>query len=238
MNYLQLGQFLHREGRYAGTAPTTMQNQTGQALDIAEWIKLAWMDIQREFDGKWNWQQRKFTLATVAAQSAYPYTDAIDLLDTTAISRFHEWKLQDRRNPAKIYLTSAGVATERWVIWTPWESFEQVYGISSQNDSMPVYITVDPQDNIVLGPTPNDVYTIRGEYWRAPQELSADDDIPECKSHFHEAIGYRALAKYGYAGVAQEHIQRANVEGLPILNALRMNQGATRRRFGLASPMA
>lgn len=238
MNYLQLGQELHREARYAGIAPVTLQGQTGQNGDIAYWVKRAWNDIQLMNDGHWKWLWRKFTFNTVAATDSYAYTDANDVALSAVIDRFNSWNITNWRNPPKIYLTANGVGGEQWLTYVPWAEFQQIYKIGTQNDGMPVHIAIDPQDNIVLGPIPDDIYTVSGDYWRGPQVLSADADIPECPTQYHEAITYRALVKYGYANVAQEAIMRANAEGLPILNALTMNQGATRKRFRLAPPMA
>lgn len=247
MNYLELGQELHREGRFSGAAPITMQGQTGQTGDIAAWVKNSWQDIQLEFDGRWKWLWREFQLKTIAPVRSYAHTldgsgggtGFKDIGDNTALdTRFSAWMLNDKRKPPKIYLESAGTATEQWLIWTRWEDFEQVYGIGTQNPAMPVHITINPQDHIVLGPAPNDVYIITGDYWRTPQEISLDTDVPDCPKHYHRAISYYALAKYGYANVAQEHVLRAGVEGLPILSSLRHNQGADRKRWRNARPMA
>lgn len=238
MDYLSLGQNLHREARYAGVAPVTMQGLSGQALDVAEWIKDAWLDIQRMHDGHWRWLWGEFTLSTVASTGSYAYGSCTDVDSGSAITRFHEWMLNDRYDAPKVYLTSQGVATERWLIWTEWEAFKQVYRIGTQNDAPPVHIAVDPAGRIVLGPTPNDIYTVTGNYWKSPQELSADDDVPECPEHFHKSIVYEALAKYGYANVAQEAVMRANVEGTRLLSALMLNQSMARRRFRKAPPLA
>ena len=145
MNYLELGEAFHREARYAGVAPTTLQNQTGQALDIASWIAQAWSDIQMMLDGRWRWLWHEFTVNTVASDDSYAYGDCTDVQDAAAITRFHAWHLNDIYNPPKIYLTSSGAATEQWLIWTPWEAFKQVYKIGTQNDAMPVHITIDPR---------------------------------------------------------------------------------------------
>lgn len=236
--YLQLGQDLHREARYAGLAPTTLQNQLGQSADIAAWIKDAWSDIQRDYDGRWKFLWRKFTFNTVASTDTYAYGAVTDVDAAGAITRFHAWEIAGRREIPKIYLTSAGVSTERFLIFIDWDAFEQIYNIGTQNAAMPVHISIDPQDRLVLGPTPNDIYTVTGDFWRSPQELSADSDEPECPAHFHKAIVYQAMAKYGYSNVAQEAIMRANSEGGRLMAALRKNQGATRKRFGKAPPMA
>lgn len=238
MNYLQLGQDLHREGRYAGVAPTTLQSGSGQTLDIASWIADAWNDIQRMYDGRWLWLWRTATLNTVASTSEYDYTLFTDTTESAAIDRFNAWEIMDRYNPPKMYITADGVSTERYLSYLPWENFKALFMLGTQNPGMPGYITIDPADNIVLGPTPNDVYTVTVDYWRGPQTLSADADIPECPAQFHKAIVYEALAKYGYASVAQELIMRANVEGTKVLNALTKNKSASRRRFRLSKAMA
>jgi hypothetical protein len=45
----------------------------------------------------------------------------------------------------------------------------------------------------MLGPTPDDAYVITGEYYKTIQKLTADGDIPELPSDYHEIIMWKAL---------------------------------------------
>jgi hypothetical protein len=76
--------------------------------------------------------------------------------------------------------------------------------------SRPVCFSVDPQKNLLLGMTPNAAFDVPYEFYRTPQVLSADADVPLMPTRFHELIAYRALRAYGIFMSAPEVIGRAD----------------------------
>lgn len=205
--YLSLCQDLARECDL-GSTPGAVTGNVGELANVVRWIADAYMDIQNRHGGRWRWLRHEFTLSTTASDDTYTYGDCTDVTSASAITRFKAWRLNDRFDPPKIYLTSAGAGTQTWMIWTPWESFKTIYKIGTQNDGYPVHITVDPQDQIVIGPSPNDAYTIQGDFYRSPQVLAADADEPEMPSHFHNLIWRYALENYGFQQLANEVLAR------------------------------
>lgn len=235
MTFLDLVQQLADETDAASQPETTEGSLGKEARDLVRWTKQAWRDIQMRHGGRWRWLQRKWTLETVASTSVYEYGDATDDDAATAIVRFGSWFLNDEDAPPKIYLDSAGAAAQRWLIYVPWEYFQQIYQIGTQNEGAPIHITVDPQDRIVLGPTPDDVYVIQGDFFRSAQVLALDDDEPEIAEDFHDIIVYHALEKYGYQQVSQEALARAAKEGRRMLRQLEARQLPP---FRTAGPLA
>ncbi len=237
MTFLQLVQALAREVGTSGTGPTAVANQTGLYLDYVNWIAQAWQDIQMEHDGHWSFLRHTFTLPTVNGTDTYAYTACTDITvsPSATISRFNDWRLNDRYDPPKL---TPATGSERWMVWTPWEAFKQVFKIGTQNPAPPVYVTVNPQRQIVFGPTPDGIHTFEGDYWVGPQVLADDADEPECPPQFHMAVVYRAMIKYAYRSVAQELLARAETEYEAIMAALEFNQLSGRRTFRKAAPMA
>lgn len=218
-----------------GDYPTAVSGQTGDLLDVVHWAIDAWEDIQNMHDAQWRWLRRKFTLDTVASDGEYAYGDCDDVRASASIDRFKTWRLNDPRLPPTIYLKSSGVGSQGWMIWTTWERFSQIYGISTQNDGFPRYISVDPQDNIVIGAKPNAVYVITGEYQRGPQifDITGDGtDVPELPVAFHRLISYFAIERYGYKEAAPEVIATAKEFGGPMLRDLEINQLPKFRKRG------
>lgn len=233
--FLELCQQTAREVGIAGSGPLTTVNQEGELADVVRWVRDSWTEIQNRNGGHWRFLRHGFTLTTAAGDDTYAYSDAIDTTTGLAIDRFSEWRFADRTFPPTIYLQASGTGTQNWLIFAQWEPFSQIYRISTQVDSYPAHITINPQDDIVFGPQPNDIYVTTGEYWRSAQQLTADSDIPEMPVQFHKLIVWYAIENYGYYESAQEVISRAQKKSRSYMRQLERNQF---ERFGKARALA
>lgn len=225
MTYLSLCQDTRRECRVAGTSttPSTVVGQTGRLGDIVAWVAQAYTEIQEAKD--WNWLRSTFTVNTVANDDTYAYGDCTDSRLSAVITRFSKWWLRngDESN-ITLYLTSAGVGGENYLTPIDWIDFRERYKRGTQTTGQPIHVAIDPQGNLVLGPKPDAIYTINGEYQMSPQTLTADADVPEMPTRFHSLIMYRAMEKYGAANGAPEVFNRGGYEGGKKVRALERNQ--------------
>ena len=193
-SFLELAQAVARDSGTVSdlTAPPTVTGQTGRLLRIVNWTAEGYRDIQRRRDD-WRWLRREFSGQTIAAVPRYA-------LNTTS-ERFKHWVFHsdDGENTFSIYLTADGQAGEGWLTYVPWDQFRRtrLFGSAAAHTGKPGYITVDPLNRLVVYPIPDDIYTIRGEYYQAPQILTADDDVPEMPEAHHEAIKWQALILLG-----------------------------------------
>ena len=238
--YLKICQDVARECGVAGGAdtspkPATVTGQTGELNRIVNWVSDAYVEIQGSHN--WRWLRKKFTLNTVAGTDTYAFGACTDVDDAALITRFKMWRLDDLRNPPKIYLTTAGVGGQVLLTWAPWDNFEYLYktGSLQTQTSQPIHITVNPKDEIQLGITPNDIYTLIGDYHKSAQVLAVDGDIPEVPTVYHELIKYQAMEFYGLFESAPEIIARAQKGIRRITNQLNRNQS---QPFRIAGPMA
>ncbi len=237
MNLLALVQSLHQEAKLAGSEPDAVTAQTGRDADLVRWAIEAYNDIQRAKDGKWKWLRSAFTVDTAAADGSYAYGDVTDVGASAAITRFRSW-FMDSREPPLIYLTADGKATEREIFIDTWTHFRYLYVRGTHTAAVPAVIAVDVDDNLRLGPTPDDIYTVSGDYWKSNQALAADADVPEMPSDYHMMIVWRAITKYAYNTVSHEVLARAKSEGGPMWDALVENQGYARFSITTADPLA
>lgn len=228
--YLQLCKDLRQETVDSGTGPSTVLGQVGELARYCKWIADAWTELQTERDD-FRWMRKSFTVNTVAADGEYAYTDCTDTVSLAAISRFSRWY----KKCFKCYLSSTGVGGEYPLVWMDWERFRRLYRYGTQNNGQPAHVSVDPTDKFCLGPKPDAVYVVSGDYQIGPQILSADGDIPEMPTKFHNLIMYEAMAKYGGHRVAVEAMVRANAEGGRLRNALELEQLPA---FGYGGPLA
>ena len=90
--------------------------------------------------------------------------------------------------------------------------------------SRPVSWAVAPDHSLVLGPVPNDVYTVVGEYFKEPTMMSADTDTSAIPSRYQMVIVYRAMMKYAPYEAAGEIYQAGKDEYRKMLDALEINQ--------------
>jgi hypothetical protein len=232
--YLELSQFCRQECSIPGIGPSGVAGQIGVLGKIVKWVKDGYVDIQNRHDD-WRWMRVGFTVDTTISDSTYAFGDCIDVETGVAIARFKRWWANDLYYPFKCYLTSGGVGGEYRLNYLPWNDFRQLYNIGTQTDGQPSHISIDNQDRFVLGPAPNAVYTVTGDFQRGVQVLAADEDVPDMPASFHDLIVYYGMEKYGADSIAIEVYQRAKTEGKRMLRALERNQLP---EFVMAEPMA
>ena len=220
MNYLQL---VNRAGLECGVASaqvTTLVGQTSmESLRFAGWVQDAWNDIQIE-QQQWRFMTQTFSFNTTAGQQSYAPTVAQPT--GCGLANFANWKYKSSR----CYLTSTGYSDEQIQNYMDWDQFRNLYeyGNMRTTQQRPVIWAADPQKNYTLGPVPDNIYTIDGEYFMAPQVLSADTDTPYMPSQFHMAIVYGAMQSYAAYEAAPEVMQRGMAGWQKVMGKLRFDQ--------------
>lgn len=195
MNFLALCQRTREKCGISGVGPSTVLNQTGEMLRVVNWVNEAWVDIQNA-QPSWDWMRSEFSLPTVANKQAYaPVTDAtiLDTVTGTPITAFNSWRPETLR----VYDPALGLANEQFMLPWDYDRFRNFYGYAVQPPGRPVCFSIRPRDKaLLLGNTPDGVYTVRGEYQRDAQPMAADTDVPSLPSEYHMAIVYGAMMKY------------------------------------------
>ena len=236
--FLQLVNTFAAEAGVSGNASSvsTVLSQTGESANLVRWIKQAHNEIQAAHDN-WRWMRSRFTVNTVAGTDSYAYGSCTDSRLSAVITRFERWlPLDDQGNlNIKRYLTSGGVAGEGWMTYLPWDYFQAIYRLGTQNNGPIINITIDPQNNLVTGPKPDDIYTITGEYQMTRKDFAADADTPEMPEQYTDLIWLKAMEKYGRFHAAPEVLSRWNSEGIRMLRELERNQLPN---IVMAGPMA
>ncbi len=191
MNFLSLAQKVVEKGGIAGTGPTTVIDQTGELKRVVGWVNEAWNDIQLARPD-WRWMRGSVSFSTVANQSTYTPAQC-------GVTDLECWLVDTRQNTFRSYVTSAGVGSENFLTYQPYDVWRDTfqYGAIRDTRSRPMVITVTPNQSLALGETPDSAdYTIVGDYQKMPSELALDADIPGLPTPFHMLIVYRALVLY------------------------------------------
>lgn len=196
------------------SAISAVTGQTEELERIVNYVREAWTEVQNMHQNSglyWRWMRIGFTLTTVSGTGEYAFGSSAIVDDETAtqIARFRKWLINDDCDPPKIYLQSAGVGGEGYLSYLHWDDFKSIYRLGTQNNSFPHHISVNPLNEIALGPIPDDVYIVTGDFLRGAQVLAADGDTPDMPSDYHDLIVYKALLKYGLYESAPEVIAAA-----------------------------
>ncbi len=217
MNFLALCQRTRIECGISGSGPTAVTSQSGENLRVVNWTNSAWEDIQNHRPN-WKFMRFGFTVNTVLNQDSYAYTACTDTTLSSAIVNFSSWLIET----FKIYKTS--VADESYLYPESYEYWRNYYRIGTQTASRPLHSTITPDDKIGIGPKPNGVYVLSGDYYRRATTMAANTDTPSLPSEFHMAIVWKAVMYYAQYEEAGALYATAEREYKRILRRLEMNQ--------------
>lgn len=219
MNFLSICQRLKREARISGASntPATVVAQTGEMLNIVEWVQAAYQDVQNE-ESTWDFLRFPFSFQTIAATSTYTPTAA-------GLSELLSWRV-DTEDSMSCYLTSTGVSNQQIINPISWLDMNQYryFGSNSTQTGRPVEYAIKPDSSIVFWPIPSDAYTVVGEYYKQPQTMTLDADIPIFPVAYHMILVWLALRYTGAYQSAPEKYAHGNNEYKRLMGKLRQNQ--------------
>ena len=198
--FLTLCKRARQEMGIPGSGPSTVTAQTGELKRVVDWVSTAYTDICSAHDN-WRFLRSRFTVNTVAGTQAYLPTDCTDTVLSAAITAatFNKW-VTERFDTFRQYLTASGSGTQQNLWFRDYGSFRFIWQLQSVTNGQPVEYTIRPNDDaILLGPTPSDIYTITGEYYRVAPALTQDAEAPLFQERHQLAIVWRAVRSYaGY----------------------------------------
>ena len=172
---------------------------------VVDFVRAAWIEIQQS-QKHWRFMRKDFVFQTVVAKHSYAWNELLaPNSNNRAINRFDHWIhkvrwfIEDPNRAAYGFVASVftegrdeytlgdlcPIAYELW-----WERYFRL----SQANNRPYEYAIGPDDKILFGPTPDKVYSIRGQYKPAAQRLQENTDKPEgLPDQFHEMIVWKAV---------------------------------------------
>lgn len=183
MNRLALVQELCRLSGITDTGgPTTTINQTGDYRKAVAYIDIAHREIQLKFFD-WNFLWGTSAVATSAGVAVYQGQSDLHIWDEAA---FYYDGRELRVCPYQDYVPD-----------------------TSRENGPPEYVVIRPDNQLLIVPTPDDVYTITYDYFKKPRVLTENTTEPLIPEDYRMAIVGRALMMYGNYETAEE----AKVQG-------------------------
>lgn len=208
--FLQLCSRLRQEAGISGSGPSSVTGQTGEMKRVVDWVSAAYEAIQSAH-ANWEFLRNDFTFPTIANTVAY-------LPSSVSLPEHADWI----ETGMTIYETS--VADEQRIDFVPWDEFRANYQFGTVLTGRPTIASVKPDRSIALYPTPDDAYTVRGEYYKRAQTMTANGDEPLFPARFHLAIVWRALMLYGAQESAAELYAHGKTEYDKVMRSLEANQ--------------
>jgi len=214
MNFLELVDDLRIQCGASGRAPATLQGALPTETDrFRRWVNSAWNDIQiSHTDWRFLFIESSHTMAVnsrVLNQTEY------------AAGNVAEWMVDTFRiaDPAKPRMDSQPLP------FVPYYEWRDNEGRDTTITGKPSTFTIDPMtEAILLAPTSDKAYVLFYDYWKNPQVLVANNDVPIIPKRFHDLIVAWAMKKYGYHEAASEKLQQANEVISRLYPALEMDQ--------------
>lgn len=210
MNFKDLVSTLAREAGVSGGGNiSSVSSPSGETARLVGWVRQAHIDIQKLwFDWKFLWQD--FGINTEAGKA--DYNAPLE-------------KLWWDRDKAK--LDGQSIA-DHVIEYELWDGYEE------PGTGKPNRVVIMPNGSLKLLPTPDGIYSLSMPFYRTPQVLINDNDIPIIPEAFHDVIWMRALLKYAYYEAAPEVLERVGTEYPELLGALESSQLPNRYRHHLA----
>ena len=190
--FLEICQAVARESGVHAATISSAEGQSGETLNIVNWVIEAWNQIQN-IRPNWKWNRQEFSGSLTASTSQYTAA-------SFAITDFSHWVEDDPADnyyPMSIYLTATGTSDEGEIAQIKWTKWRDKYGRGSQTNNRPTEWAISPQLELCYGPIPDDAFTVNGEYYPGNQVLALNGDIPRCPVRFHPVIQWKALTLLG-----------------------------------------
>lgn len=196
MTFLDLLIALKREASVSGIVPTTTVGQTGEMKRLVEWIQIAHNSIQTHFT---DWD---FLWAT-GSQS-------VSARNVSKPSGLNVWC------PDRFTINGTPIVATAYCDYIP---------PSTISTAIPTAVIIKPDGSLMFDTTPDTSYTFAYEYYRTPQILVNDADVPLIPTQFQYVIVGDALTRYANYEAAPELANQGNAIFQEFMRKLVNHQG-------------
>lgn len=183
MTYLEICKAVRLLSGMQGVGPTSTLDQTGVEEVLVYMVQQAYQDIQNMRED-FDFLNAEHTFSTTLSTSEYPLATIFQ----TITPDFKKYDLSS----FKITDSNGKISPLRYLERPVGEARYQ----NSTVEQLPGYFWTDFSDNsLVLKPITNGVYTVSFRYWKNPEILSTDAQVPSLPQSLHPLILYKALEK-------------------------------------------
>jgi len=191
-----------------GTGPSSIAGAQGIEEVLVRFVRDAYVDVQNMRE-EWNWLRTDGSFSTNIGQDEYNFL-AIFLSETP---EFKKYKLDSFR------ITNAS-GKKTYLRYIDHDVLEARY-LNTTEQKLPTQYTVDPSTNsLTFKAIPDGVYAVDFRYWKSPEILSTDAQVPSLPISFHNLIAYKAVEKMAVYLGAPEVYGRYSMEAAKMAGQL------------------
>ena len=178
----------NESGTLEGDRPLTTAGQTGRLALVVSWVRQGWVDIQNV--AQWRFLKRPIPETAELVAGTRFYTAA-----SFGITDHQSW-IVGNPTPLSVFPAGGDQGVESRLVFLDFEDWylRFDYGSGAAETGKPVYVSLDSDLRLCIGPAPDANYRLRGRYGRKPQVLAADAEVPIMPDQYHEAIKWKAIS--------------------------------------------
>jgi len=187
MTYLEICKAVRILSGAQGVGPASVveSDLSGYEVNLVAFVDTTYVDIQSSRDN-FKFMRADTQFSTVVDQESYTCTGLLPGVGASDIKDIQSIRIQDNG---------------KWIYLCPLEYDEAEYRfLNTEESGKPTYFSRVPGDSngdkIQLYPTPDAVYPAHIEYYRKPEVLEDNTDVPMLPEEFHLAIVYKAADRF------------------------------------------
>ena len=209
-SFLQICQDFRQEAGLAGTGPASVKSQVGMDKKIVDWIRNAWINLQ-ESQRTWRFMWKGDGSITCIAdiRSYDPVSLGFDVRNVIYES---------------VTCRASGTQVRIPLSYIPYNQFKTQCLNLQPVTGRPTIFTWSPDNKLMLHPIPSSDFVVEFEYYRNPQELTENTDVPIMPSRYHRVLVYLALTHYAVHDDAITIYQDSKVQASKLLDSLHADQ--------------
>jgi hypothetical protein len=177
VNYLAICQQTRQECDASGTGPSAVTNQTGESKRFVDWCAQAYTEIQNKRGDPAAGSGCARASPSTRRRARAPTPTARSPTSTTSpITRFKDWYPEFQGLP---YVDRRGCRVPAGL-----HGVGPVPALLPLRDAEPraaQHFSIDPDMQVRLGPAPDAIYTVSGDYQRSAQVLARTPTSPRCR---------------------------------------------------------
>lgn len=175
---------VHELSGLSGSPPGAVTGQTGVNAKIVSFVVDAWITIQTMVGIRWRFMRKSFDVDLPTGSREFDLTAAP--FDLTDFSSFDIDSLK---------LRTTGQADYGLVKWYQYLAFRERFQLSMATSGRPNSVCNPRQQSVLFNRTPDVLLSFSGDYFRTPQYLEANTDVPLCPLEHRMVIVHEALRK-------------------------------------------
>lgn len=207
MNFLSMARAVREIVGMQGNGPATTTNAVGPEAVLVSFVRDAYIDIQNLRDD-FDFLNAKGTFNTSIGNSEYSLLNIFGS-STPDFKKYDKDSFRITRDGKKLVMA-----------YKDREALE-LYSMNSSNQNVPRLFTIDYSDqSLILHPAADAIYTVDFRYWKNPEILSTEGQVPKLPSAFHLLIVYKAVEKMAIYLGAQSAYSEYSLEAARMIGQL------------------